>query len=171
VVLSCVEELLLQGGQRGEVKNFLRQLTKLAHKFDMIWVLILKYTEKPTTLHDGVSEAGGCGDFGSANGISKGTTRLGGVSLDMSTVYAYASFYQALSQFPTAGCLVQTRVVAQPEALPAQLYCICQEAANTATLKHNMLLSTFLHRPFLRPSAKNIDDGVVDEDVLQAHCT
>jgi hypothetical protein len=146
----CVtEQLLLQGGQRSEVKHYLRQLTKLAHKFDTIWVLILKYTEQPTPL-------------GSHKPTTATTASLADESLQLNT--AYSSFYQSLSQFPAAHCLVQTRVVAQEAGLPSQLHAICQEAANTATVQHNLLLSCYLHRPFLQESSEQ------DEAVLQAHC-
>ena len=46
-----------------------------------------------------------------------------------------------------------------------QIYAICQEAADLATLRHDMLLSTFVHRPFL------LERQDTDEAVLAAHCT
>lgn len=142
----------MHNGQNGDVKSFLRQLTKQAHKFDVIWVLILKGSE----------------DVSALDSFAIADERYFGCGSDVKSFTrndAYGSFYQALSQFSSAGCLVQTRVVAQEAALPCQLHAIFREAANTATIKNNMLLSTYLHRPFL------VDSDDVNDAVLQAHCT
>ena len=134
--------MITQGGQNGDLKRYLKLLTKLTFKFNMLWLLVLKY---------GIHSA------------------VGGVSFSINIMpnevnAAYSSFYQALSQFYSVDCVVQTRLVTKETALPDFLYSICQEACDTATIKHDMLLTTYIHRPFLVPRRDRF------EDVQQAHC-
>lgn len=144
----------------GNVKQYLKKLTKLAFKFEIIWVLILKYTESSTPLVDYHTPTGKlthplprlyCSCYDHTWCSTTVSVVLFSIFIIMSTVArwpsfsvyatlytryvtftpadkeclqlnaAYGAFYQALSQFSSAQCVVQTRIVAQEAALPTQV--------------------------------------------------
>lgn len=138
-LFGLLERMLSLEDENDNLKEYLRKLTKVVLKFEIIWVLVMK-------------SGSIVGDY------------LGDAKCTMKMNASYAIFYQALSQFTAAGCTVVTRIVAQQEALSTHIHAVCLEAATVAALKCNMLLSTYVHRPFLLET-RHIDDGV-----MQAHC-
>lgn len=128
------------------MKRYIKQLTKLAFKFNTIWVLILKYTEKTSTPLD--SSADGT--------ISALKNTAIGTAVDRNATFlnaSYGSFYQALSQFTSVHCLVQTRMIAQEAALPTQVhYYNCTFFCIKAYLKSLNLFCSFTLSVKKRPT-------------------